>query len=174
MTYEKNAMENALGNNRICLRHQKIQGVKFAFFFGKKDAIRPRKKHWKVKCPLDTRILKVLLPAFGTAGTHPQVHWVDDVGCAHCNADVSRSLRFYHDYNNAFPNRMQSEEVVIRFSCAKCFDKGLLTLDFVRSQQGKGVASLCMLKSQVYSTANNCGLQMSYIWRPTRLRHVPM
>lgn len=36
MTYEKNAMENALGNNRICLRHQKIQGVKFAFFLGRR------------------------------------------------------------------------------------------------------------------------------------------
>jgi len=33
MKYEKNAMENTLGDNRILLRDQKIQRLKFAFVF---------------------------------------------------------------------------------------------------------------------------------------------
>ena len=78
----------------------------------------PRKKHWKVKCPLETLILKVLLPAFGTAGTHPQVHWVDDVGCAHCirkntssNLQCKTHTRLSVDWKAAMQIQAQQDEL---------------------------------------------------------------
>lgn len=40
MKYEENTMANALGNNRILLRDQEIQGVKFAFVFARRMLIR--------------------------------------------------------------------------------------------------------------------------------------